>query len=132
MDDAMGMEASDPEEAKAEYVAYVAREEEAFSREAPDTTWSPEAAYQLKTQLDKVKDDLGFALSSYACKSTRCRVEVSFDSEADAMNHSGSLAEMQIPGLNCTRTAVIDPTDGSKTLLFLDCGDLRAGRAEML
>jgi hypothetical protein len=128
----MAMGPDTPEEALAEYVAYVAREEEAFANDAPDTTWSAQAAYQLRAQLDTVKDGLGFAVSSYACKATRCRAEVYFDSAADAMEHSGRLAEMQIPGLNCTRTATVDPSDENRTLLFLDCSDLRAGLAEPL
>jgi hypothetical protein len=128
----MGMGPSTPEEALAEYVAYVAREEEAFANDAPDTTWSAQAAYQLRAQLDTVKDGLGFAVSSYACKATRCRAELYFESAANATEHSGRLAEMQVPGLNCARTTTIDPTDENRTLLFLDCSDLRAGLAEAL
>lgn len=94
-----------------------------------DPSWAPLAEERLQTGLSALEEEVGIEVLETECKTEVCRAKVEWESYAAAIQTGGHLAEVAMPGLNCTQNIWLEePSEVEapySTYLYLNCQELR-------
>jgi hypothetical protein len=133
--DAPARTVADPETIQRELAAEFAELDQQYVDELRDPAWSPEAESNLASGLTTMGEKLGFSVDATECKTTFCRVSLSFGEYESARELGKDLVEATFAGLNCSQKVWMkrpdDPAAPYNAQLYFDCSDQRAGLVEV-
>jgi hypothetical protein len=119
------------EEEMVEFEQKFQQEQAEYENEPMDFNWAPQAEIDLEMGLKKYESQLKFELVNFECRTTRCQANVVFENYELAQEHGNRLAEIALPGLNCSQSVYLPiPNDTSmayQAKLLLDCRQLIHG-----
>ena len=122
------------EAARARMASKYARYAAVHENDPVDPEWAPDAESHLEHALELWSLKADARVVDAECKTEVCRAKIEWQDYATARTQGAALAEMEIPGLNCSqRIGLQEPEDRKlaySAYLYLDCSKLRSGMVD--
>lgn len=126
--------AANPEEARRQLQGKLQRALQEHAREAIDGRWAATTNSLLEQDLRPLAEGLGFSLGRVDCRTTRCTVDVSWQTREAAVETYRRLLWQPVRA-NCARFILIpdgEPGAKTSTKLMLNCEAWREGGAVVM